>query len=105
MGVYQENEKKILAPHKIYSELLERLHKEDVFTAASGTHPFIRTGVPGPGGNLLFVGLGNLGSARASIETFTEKLRVSGGAVWSRLVAEKSKVAVVDVGSFFGGKA
>ncbi|MGZ3687769.1 MAG: M17 family peptidase N-terminal domain-containing protein, partial [Bdellovibrionota bacterium] len=94
IAVYQDSAKKALAPKGAYAAQVERLRKADAFSARQGAVHFVRFGATGAGDNVLFAGCGEVG------DVTEEKLRIAGGAVWARLVAEKSRSAVVQVGSF-----
>ncbi len=96
--IYQDSAKKAVPPRKSFSQLVERLRKEDVFQARSGSVQFIRFAPVDSHGSVLAVGLG-------LVSDLTEdKLRVAGGNAWSKLVSEKCKEITVHVDTFFEGK-
>lgn len=93
VAVFQDAGKKGIPPRGVYAPLVERLSKGESFAARHGSVQFVRFGGVSPAENVLFVGMGN------PSELTEERVRVAAGHVWSRLLAEKSKNAVIHVDS------
>lgn len=99
IGVFQETGKKTATPKEHYTAIVDQLRKRGVFKAKTNSLQFIRFAENSSSENLLFIGLG------VSQELTLERLRSIGGNVWSKLVAEKSKSAIVYCESFLDPKS
>lgn len=99
VAVFQDSKKKTPLPASgEWGDQIERLKKTEAFVGKSGSLQFLRFADLKNTENTLFVGLG------AAEELSEEKFRVLGGSVWSKLVAEKTKTAVIQLDSFFETK-
>jgi leucyl aminopeptidase len=96
--VYQDQGKKALAPKGNYAAVVEQFRKGTAFAAKHGSLQFLRFGGKSPAENCLLAGLG------AASELTEEKLRVAGGLIWSKLVAEKCDTIAVHVDTLAGAK-
>ncbi len=86
--VFQDKGKKAIPPAGEFAPLVERLRKGEAFTGAPGALQFIRFASK-QAENCLLVGVG------APEELTEEKLRLAGGNAWAKLMAEKSKTALI----------
>src|SRR3954469_19306905 len=94
VAVFQDKGQKSIAPKGKYGATVEKLRKSASFSGKAGQVQFLRLAGRGADNGLLF-GLGQV------TELTEEKLRSAGGAVWQRLVAEKSRAASVHLDTFF----
>ncbi|HUP58228.1 MAG TPA: leucyl aminopeptidase [Bdellovibrionota bacterium] len=94
VGVFQDKGSKSISPKGRYAPIVEKLRKSESFAGRPGQTQYLRLIGKGADNGLL-VGLGQAG------DLTEEKLRAAGGSVWSKLVAERSRSAVVHVDSFF----
>jgi leucyl aminopeptidase len=93
VAVFQDAGKKGIPPKGKYAQVVERLRKGESFAARHGSVQFVRFGGKGPAENVVFAGMGS------AADLTEERVRVAGGHVWSRLMAEKCRNAVVHVDS------
>lgn len=91
--IAQDASKKAVAAKGAYSESVEKLRKSGAFTAKHAGIQFLRFGGKGGAENALLCGLGD------PAEVTEEKMRVAGGAIWSRLGAEKCGTAKISLDS------
>jgi leucyl aminopeptidase len=89
LGVFQDTGKKAIPPRGAYAKVAEKFRKSDAFAARPGSLQFLRFSGKRSAENALFVGLGT------AAELTEERARQAGGNAWAKLVAEKSKTAVV----------
>ena len=95
VAVFQDARKKPVSPRGPYSKTLERFSKGDAFNGRAGATQYVRFGGKGSSESVLFVGMGQ-GS-----ELTEEKARIAGGSTWSKIIAEKVKIAAVNVDAFW----
>ena len=96
-AVFQDSAKKAIPPKGAYGQAVEKLRKAGAFDAKHGAIQFLRffdLGTSKVADNVLLIGMGS------SADLTEEKVRVAGGIVWAKLVAEKCKVVAVEVDSF-----
>ncbi|OFZ56199.1 MAG: hypothetical protein A2428_06665, partial [Bdellovibrionales bacterium RIFOXYC1_FULL_54_43] len=99
LAVYQEKAgaaKKALPLKGHYASLIDRFRQDEVFTANHGSVQYLRFAGKAPAQDVLFVGMGQ------PADLTEEKARAAGGHVWSKLKAEKSRIAVIHAESLFG---
>src|SRR4051812_6275870 len=84
VAVFQDKGLKSIAPKGKYGGTVEKLRKSASFSGKAGQLQFLRLAGRGADNGLLF-GLGQIA------ELTEEKLRSAGGAVWQRLVGEKTR--------------
>lgn len=95
---FQDAGKKAIPPKGPYSEVIEQLRKGTAFVAKLNSMQFLRFGGEDPAENCLLIGMGT------ASDLTEEKVRVIGGNVWSKLIAEKSESVVLHVDSLCGAK-
>ncbi len=101
VGVFQESGgagKKALSLKGAYAPLVDRYRKGETFSGGSGSLQFVPFGGKKGAQHVLFVGIGQV------TEVNLEKLRVAGGHVWNRLVAEKTKAAAIQLDALLEAK-
>jgi leucyl aminopeptidase len=91
LPVFQDSGKKPIPPRAGYAPLVERLRKSDAFAARLGNTQYIRFAGKGLAENVLFIGMGG------AADLTEERVRQAGGHTWAKLLAEKSKIAVIHV--------
>jgi leucyl aminopeptidase len=99
VAIFQDNGKKAIAPTgpnaAHYAAMILKFRKSEAFAARAGAVQFVRFGGVGLAESVAFVGTGS------SSELTEEGARKAGGAVWSKLCAEKISTAAIHIDTLF----
>ena len=94
MPVFHDEKKKILTPKGPYFKTIKAIKQSGVFSAKPLTFDYIKEGGKRSARHVIFAGLGQLSKLTE------EKARQSGGAVLSKIIAEKPKSLVLNLDEF-----
>ncbi|MFZ9594836.1 MAG: leucyl aminopeptidase [Bdellovibrionia bacterium] len=95
--VFQDATKKAIVPRGEYRSWVERLQKSKIFDGKYGSFQVLRFLEDSVAEHVVFLGLG------AASELTEEKLRVMGGKLWAKLVAEKAKAVSIHLDPLLAG--
>ena len=98
VAVFQDSGKKGIPPRGSYAQVVERLRKSEAFAARHGSVQHVRFGGKGSAENVLFAGMGG------AAELTEERARAAGGHVWTRLLVEKCRSAVIHAESIYDAR-